>query len=150
TDPDREGVKFEVRRGNLKAYNLSEGECSLLAFCYFVASLEGTESQGKDLIIYIDDPVSSLDSDHIFFVYSLIHGLITNPTIDQNGSKKDRYKQLFISTHNLDFLKFAKRLPKPGHGGKGHFIIERSGCGSIIKPMPHYLRQYVTEFHYLF
>lgn len=147
---EEEGVRFEVRRGDEKAYNLSEGECSLLAFCYFVARLEDAESQGKELIIYIDDPVSSLDSDHIFFAFSLIQGLIAAPRIDMNGNKTDRYKQLFISTHNLDFLKFLKRLIRPKSGGNEHLILVRTESGSVIERMPFYLRQYVTEFHYLF
>jgi len=147
---EEEGVRFEVRRGDDKAYNLSEGECSLLAFCYFVARLEDAESQAKELIIYIDDPVSSLDSDHIFFAFSLIQGLIAAPTVDANGNKTDRYKQLFISTHNLEFLKFLKRLIRPQVGGNEHLIVVRTVSGSIIERMPSYLRQYVTEFHYLF
>lgn len=38
----------------------------------FIAKLEEPESKGKDLIIYIDDPFSSLDGNHIFFMFSLI------------------------------------------------------------------------------
>lgn len=145
-----EGVQFEVRRGDEKAYNLSEGECSLLAFCYFIAKLEEIDSKGKDLIIFIDDPVSSLDSDHIFFAFSLIQGMIAAPTVDASGNKIDRYKQLFISTHNLDFLKFLKRLNKPQDGKKRQFIFVRKESGNAIELMPFYLRQYITEFHYLF
>ena len=59
--------KFQITRGDTPAYNLSEGECSLVAFCYFIAKLEDAESEGKNLVIYIDDPISSLDSNHIFF-----------------------------------------------------------------------------------
>ncbi len=144
------GVRFEVRRGDQRAYNLSDGECSLLAFCYFMGKLEDAESQDKQLIIYIDDPVSSLDSDHIFFVFSLIQSLIATPTVDGAGKECDRYKQLFVSTHNLDFLKYLKRLSKPKSGGREHFILVRTPSGSTLELMPFYLRHYVTEFHYLF
>ena len=65
-------IHFNIYRGNEPAYNLSEGECSLIAFCYFMAKLEDVETKGSKPIIWIDDPVSSLDSNHIFFVYSLI------------------------------------------------------------------------------
>ncbi|TNH06785.1 hypothetical protein FHQ30_06470, partial [Pasteurellaceae bacterium Phil11] len=160
-DLSNQGVKFQIMRGNNTAYNLSEGECSLVAFCYFMAKLEEINSKGKELIIYIDDPISSLDSNHIFFVYSLIESLITKP---------GKYKQLFISTHNLDFLKYLKRITIPkkevvGTDGqpildtKGkpkkesdcqHFIIERIGEKSQISLMPNYLKQYVTEYNYLF
>lgn len=155
-------VKFEITRNGKAAYNLSEGECSLIAFSYFIAKLDDPESKGKDLIIYIDDPISSLDSNHIFFMFSLIESLIAKPIKKDDGSNAYRYKQLFISTHNLDFLKYLKRLsiPKkkiPANEGKPksvddheHFMIERNGVTSNILLMPSYLKEYITEFHYLF
>ena len=149
-ESEEQGIRFEIRRGINKAYNLSDGECSLIAFCYFMARLKSADSEGKDLIIYIDDPISSLDSDHIFFAFSLIQGLIAAPGDDGSGNKIDRYKQLFISTHNLDFLKFLKRLIRPQTGGNEHFLVVRTENGSLLELMPFYLRHYVTEFHYLF
>lgn len=158
---DKVTVKFEVTRNGKAAYNLSEGECSLIAFCYFIARLDEPESKGKDLIIYIDDPISSLDGNHIFFMFSLIESLIAKP-IKKNGANSYRYKQLFISTHNLDFLKYLKRLSIPSKkipAGEGktknvsdheYFMIERNGASSNILLMPSYLRDYITEFHYLF
>lgn len=158
---DQTTVKFEVTRDGKAAYNLSEGECSLIAFCYFMAKLDDPESKGKELIIYIDDPISSLDGNHIFFMFSLIESLIAKP-IKKDGANSYRYKQLFISTHNLDFLKYLKRLSIPSKkipAGEGkvksvsdneHFMIERNGASSNILLMPSYLRDYITEFHYLF
>ena len=136
---DKVIVKFEVTRDGKAAYNLSEGECSLIAFCYFMAKLDDPESKGKDLIIYIDDPISSLDGNHIFFMFSLIESLIAKP-IKKDGANSYRYKQLFISTHNLDFLKYLKQLSIPSKKipvaeGKTrnvsdheHFMIERNGA----------------------
>lgn len=161
-DADKTSVKFEITRNGKAAYNLSEGECSLIAFCYFMAKLEDPESKGKDLIIYIDDPISSLDGNHIFFMFSLIESLIAKPIKRPDGSNSYRYKQLFISTHNLDFLKYLKRLSIPTKkipAGEGktknvsddeYFMIERNGASSNIQLMPSYLKDYVTEFHYLF
>lgn len=150
---DKATVKFEITRDGKAAYNLSEGECSLIAFCYFMAKLEDPESKGKELIIYIDDPISSLDGNHIFFMFSLIESLIAKPTKNADGSNTYRYKQLFISTHNLDFLKYLKKLslpPEKNHGGNQHFLIERNGVASSISLMPSYLKEYITEFNYLF
>lgn len=159
---DKAAVKFEITRDGKPAYNLSEGECSLIAFCYFIAKLEDLESKGKELIIYIDDPISSLDSNHIFFVFSLIESLIAKPIKKPGAPNAYRYKQLFISTHNLDFLKYLKRLSIPMKkipAGEGrtksikdheHFMIERNGAASNILLMPSYLKDYITEFHYLF
>ncbi|UPK82718.1 AAA family ATPase [Proteus vulgaris] len=150
---ENNSVKFEITRDGKSAYNLSEGECSLIAFCYFIAKLEEPDSKGKDLIIYIDDPISSLDGNHIFFMFSLIESLIAKPIKNADGTNSYRYKQLFISTHNLDFLKYLKKISFPNeknHGGYQHFIVERNEGASQISLMPSYLRDYITEFNYLF
>lgn len=136
------GYRFEVTRNDQKAYHLSEGEYSLIAFCYFMAKLEDVETKGSQPIVWIDDPISSLDANHIFFVYSLINAEIVTP---------DKAKQLFISTHNLDFLKYLKRLPGALNKNKSqYFIINRSDQRSCIVLMPGYLKDYVTEFNFLF
>lgn len=142
-------IRFEVVRDGKKAFNLSEGECSLLAFCYFLAKLEDVATQGSKPVIWIDDPICSLDNNHIFFVFSLLFSEIIT---------KDGYEQLFLSTHNLDFLKYLKKLepkniqiqPKPKEYSLGYFLIERSGPKAAIKSMPSYLRTHITEFNYLF
>jgi len=136
------GVRFEVIRGENKAYHLSEGECSLIAFCYFMAKLDDIETKGRKPIIWIDDPISSLDGNHIFFVYSLIKAEIL---------KTENFQQLFISTHNLEFLKYLKRLPVKGNKLTNEFfIINREKNTSSVQVMPNYLKEYVTEFNYLF
>ena len=142
-------INFKIFRGELPAENLSEGECSLVAFCYFIAKLEEVETQGKELIVWIDDPISSLDSNHIFFVYSLIEHILASPVKVSGQKNTYKYSQLFISTHNLDFLKYLKRLSKPKDDCE-YFILERSNEISHIKLMPKYLKNYVTEFNYLF
>ncbi|KAA0888138.1 AAA family ATPase [Oryzomonas rubra] len=146
-DPKR--IRFEVIRDGKKAYHLSEGECSLLAFCYFLAKLSDIDTKDSKPIIWIDDPISSLDGNHIFFVFSLL-----NAEIVSNG----RFEQLFVSTHNLDFLKYLKRLNgkfldtdgKQKDYQKGYFVVVRQHNTSIIRVMPKYLKEYVTEFNYLF
>jgi wobble nucleotide-excising tRNase len=150
----RTGYRFEVTRNEQKAYHLSEGECSLIAFCYFMAKLKDIETKGNQPIIWIDDPISSLDANHIFFVYSLINAEIVTPeTYDDAGEIKERnrFEQLFISTHNLDFLKYLKRLPGASNKKKSqYFIINRTDQTSDISLMPKYLKEYVTEFNFLF
>lgn len=140
-----DGYRFEVIRQGKKAHHLSEGECSLVAFCYFMAKLEDIDTKGEKPIVYIDDPISSLDNNHIFFVFGLINSEIVN---------SGNFSQLFISTHNLDFLKYLKRLlPKDRDGNnldRRYFIVERNEQESNIRLMPNYLKNYVTEFNYLF
>ncbi|MCD7985181.1 MAG: AAA family ATPase [Desulfovibrio sp.] len=149
-------IEFKIMRGDDLARNLSEGECSLIAFCYFIARMQdelkyvGSEN---DLIICIDDPVSSLDHNHIFFMFGMIESVLC---------KNKNYKQLFILTHNLELLKYLKQLTQPeknvqtSNGSRkkkdvGMFLIEReSSTTSKIKLMPKYMHNYITEFNYLF
>ena len=148
-------IMFKILRNDEYASNLSEGECSLISFCYFIAKMEDElkdEVNSSKLIIYIDDPISSLDSNHIFFMFSLIESVIAKPK---------KYCQLFISTHNLDFLKYLKQLTFPKYKevpeakkekqDKKHFLVERNGkTKTTLKLAPEYLREYITEFNYLF
>lgn len=144
-------TKFIIKRGEEKAHNLSEGECSLISFCYFIAKMDN-ELKGADsgkLIIYIDDPISSLDNNHIFFMFSLIEDAIC---------KEKKYGQLFISTHNLEFLKYIKRLTIPNDISNiksiSHFsIVREQKCSDAklsIKIMPKHLKENVTEYTFLF
>lgn len=146
TSTGEKQIKFEIIRNNEKAFNLSEGECSLIAFCYFMAKLDDIETKGKRPIIWIDDPISSLDSNHIFFTYSIIAAEIAN---------KNNFEQLFISTHSFDFLKYLIRLngkflttEKEKH--KTYFFITQEGRFSSIKILPKYIKEFLTEFNYLF
>lgn len=144
--------KFVIMRKQQLAKNLSEGEQSLIAFCYFLATLKDI-SNVKDYTIFIDDPICSLDSNHIFYVYSLIDSEI--------ASKK--YKQVFISTHNLDFLKYLQKISNPEKNNRQkrelnknkYWLIEKCfnkehEAISTINKMPKYLEKYSTEFIYLF
>ncbi|WP_339223398.1 AAA family ATPase [Paenibacillus sp. FSL W7-1332] len=142
-------VRFEIVRNGSRAYHLSEGECSLISFCYFVAKLNDINTRGLKPIIWIDDPISSLDGNHIFFVYSLIAAEIAG-----TGA----FEQLFVSTHNLDFLKYLRRLNslelqpngKTKSCSKQYFVINRQGHNSTLLLMPKYLKEFGTEFNYLF
>lgn len=150
-ESEKPRTKFVVKRGGEYAKNLSEGEKSLISFCYFIAQMDD-ELKGpnaSNLVVFIDDPISSLDSSHIFFMYSLIDTVIAAPK---------KYGQLFISTHNLEFLKFLKRLKLPGNVNNKsveHYVVEKQRKGDDeykceIKMMPDYLRDYVTEYNFLF
>lgn len=139
-------IRFEIVRDGKKAHHLSEGECSLIAFCYFMAKLHDIETKGVKAIIWIDDPISSLDSNHVFFIYSLINADIVT---------LKNYEQLFITTHNLDFLKYLKRFPgasatKEAKSKYRYLLVQRESKNSTIQLMPKYLCNYVTEFNFLF
>jgi len=83
---------------------LSEGERNFLVFLYFYYFIYGVESPeeniNQDKILIIDDPVSSLDSDVLFIVSTLIRCIL-----DKVRKNQDTVKQIFIFTHNAYFFK---------------------------------------------
>ena len=82
---------------------LSEGERTFVTFLYFYHLLKGSDSESgmtADRIVVFDDPVSSLDSDILFIVGSLIKGLF-----DEVRVGTSHIKQIFVLTHNVYFHK---------------------------------------------
>ncbi|WPO81212.1 AAA family ATPase [Chryseobacterium sp. JJR-5R] len=142
-DSDKK-IRFNIVRNGEIAYHLSEGECSIISFCYFMAKLDDIHTAGQKPIILIDDPISSLDSNHIFYIYSLINNELF---------VKKRFEQIFISTHNLEFFKYLKMLKFSKidrQTQSEYFLVNRFENKCTISLMPSYLKDYVTEFNYLF
>lgn len=89
---------------------LSEGEKTLISFLYFLEVCNGEldTKSGKlktNRVIVIDDPISSLSHNYVYDIASLIYRRVLNP--------KDRFKQVFILTHNLFFFhEMLKHLKK--------------------------------------
>ena len=82
---------------------LSEGEKTFVTFLYFFQLLSGGESEStisSDRIVVFDDPVSSLDSNILFVVGSLIRVLMEGVV-----SGRSHLKQIFVMTHNIYFHK---------------------------------------------
>jgi wobble nucleotide-excising tRNase len=141
--------RFQVCRNGVPALHLSEGESSLIAFCYFVARLQSVDNVGHSPIIWIDDPICSLDGNHIFFIFSLLDAEVVKPR---------RSSQLFVSTHSLEFLRYLQRLHTKytGNDGIGRtqqrawFLVSRSAGSSKVLPLPTSIKEYATEFSHLF
>ncbi|MDD4516220.1 AAA family ATPase [Massilibacteroides sp.] len=92
--------------------SLSEGEKNFISFLYFYQLCIGSDdiekNSAKKKIIIIDDPVSSLDSQVLFVVSTLVHQLIWQKGSDKANRKllkRDSIEQVFILTHNLYFYK---------------------------------------------
>ena len=82
---------------------LSEGEKTFVTFLYFYHLLKGSDTESgitTDRIVVFDDPVSSLDSEILFIVGSLI-----KKVFDEVRSGKSLVKQVFVLTHNVYFHK---------------------------------------------
>lgn len=93
---------------------LSEGEKTFVTFLYFFQFIKGSDTESgmtNDRIVVFDDPVSSLDSDILFIVGSLIKGLF-----DEIQMSKGHIKQVFVLTHNVYFYKEVTFRPRRRNG----------------------------------
>ncbi len=96
---------YQIKRpdGSDAKETLSEGERSFISFLYFYHLLRGSDSETgmtSERVVVFDDPVSSLDSNILFIVSSLIKDLFAEVR-SQNGT----IKQIFVLTHNVYFHK---------------------------------------------
>jgi len=143
-----DGVKdrFQLARGDYVAKNLSEGEKTAIAFSFFLSKLR-EEKELENVIVYIDDPISSLDSNHIFQVNAMIRGIF----LYKDGEKwKTSCKQLFISTHNFEFLSLLKELP--GQKGRQNYyhIRRNTQITSTLTNLSGAIIKFPSEYHYLY
>lgn len=149
---------FILKRGGNIATNLSDGEKTAIAFSHFMVMLNSLQiSNLKNTIIYIDDPISSLDANHIAQVSSLINSFFFRKEVEGNNPSKiiSCFKQLFISTHSFEFYSFIKTANniKRNKDGKccNFFLLKRKSCTeSILTDIPKELSNYNSEYIYLF
>ncbi|ELQ6614551.1 AAA family ATPase, partial [Escherichia coli] len=103
--PTSDSFSYRIVRenGDNALSTLSEGEKTFITFLYFYNLIKGSNSTSgvmNDRVVVFDDPISSLDSDILFIVSSLMKKLIKDIR-DNNG----RIKQVFFLTHNIYFHK---------------------------------------------
>lgn len=113
---------FEFRRNGQRAINMSEGERTAVAFACFLAKLEERGETLAELIVVVDDPICSFDSNHIFSVYSII---------ERNLSAA---KQLIVLTHNADFFGLVKDWMKSRD--RSFYMVNR-----LLEATNHGIRQ---------
>jgi wobble nucleotide-excising tRNase len=109
---------------------LSEGEKTFLSFLYFFHLIKGSNDSGgvlSDRVVVFDDPISSLDSDILFIVSSLIRRII-----EEIRAGKGPVKQVIILTHNVYFHK--EITFKLDGNDFGHWLVrKKQGCSSVTK-----------------
>lgn len=141
---------FEFRRNGVAATNLSDGERTAVTFAYFLVSLEDNDQKLEDTIVFIDDPISSLDSNHVYSVWALINQRLKTA------------KQLFVSTHNNELFTLIK--DEWVHGGRAqqNFISNHAGYWvsryiddqgehqSNLETLPDLLRKSKSEYQFVF
>lgn len=141
--------RFQILRGAVVAKNLSEGEKTAIAFAYFITRVQDGRHPLADTRIVIDDPISSLDANHLFNTYALIKTQLAS------------CRQLFISTHSFEFYNLIrewvaddeKDTKKPQTDWKkwGVFLVKRTDDGkAVLEEIPKELLKFKSEYHYLF
>jgi wobble nucleotide-excising tRNase len=140
------------RHGKRVRGSPSEGEKTAIALCYFLATLGSDGRKIKDLIVVVDDPVSSLDTKAMNYACALIRNRLKNAS------------QLFVLTHNQhcmnEFKKAWKQLAEPKKPGIAPTarllyldVTVPVGTGlrsSAIVEMSRLHREYDSEYQFLF
>ncbi len=130
------GTSYKLLRsdGSDAKATLSEGEKTFVTFLYFYHLLKGSVSDSgmtTDRVVVFDDPVSSLDSDILFIVGSLIKGLF-----DEVRLGAGHIKQIFVLTHNVYFHKevtYNRKRPSNGVLSEETFwIVKKPGLESKL------------------
>ncbi|GAA9696852.1 AAA family ATPase [Helicobacter pylori] len=84
---------------------LSDGEKTTLAFAYFLARLKlfYKKEDLKNLVVVIDDPISSLDEQRIYNTTCLV-AKINQELVGEALKENEDKAQVFVLTHNHTFM----------------------------------------------
>ncbi|MFB1342135.1 AAA family ATPase [Helicobacter pylori] len=101
---------------------LSDGEKTTLAFAYFLARLKlfYKKEDLKNLVVVIDDPISSLDEQRIYNTSNIVAKI--NQELVGEALEKDEKAQVFVLTHNHTFM--ARLINMVGKHAR-YFQLER-------------------------
>jgi wobble nucleotide-excising tRNase len=130
-----------IREGQ-PATNMSDGERTAISLAYFLVSLGQNGQRLEDVVVFVDDPICSLDANHI---YDVAYLLITSLRA---------CRQLFISTHNSEFFNTIKQdWSDRGKFKKEHaaYLVhrERDGASQLIE-LPGHLAKFRSDYHHVF
>lgn len=136
---------------------LSDGEKSVMAFCYFIAMIHlkvENNNEYKKLFLIFDDPVTSMSYDFVFSIVQLLKdlGISGKGEISINSRKKDDgflRPRLLVLTHNSYFFNIAatNKVVKPNatfsldKSGNKHFL---SKLDKYIVPFTHQLKDVMS------
>jgi wobble nucleotide-excising tRNase len=103
--PTTEEGFYQIQRedGTIAETTLSEGEITFITFLYYLQLAKGSVSEDSvndERILVVDDPISSLDSNVLFVVSTLIKEIIKEIKLGTGN-----IKQLILLTHNVYFHK---------------------------------------------
>ncbi len=101
---------------------LSDGEKTTLTFAYFLTRLKSfyKKEDLKNLVVVIDDPISSLDEQRIYNTSNIVAKI--NQELVGEALEKDEKAQVFVLTHNHTFM--ARLINMVGKNAR-YFQLER-------------------------
>lgn len=132
-----EGRHYRIIRdsGEDASRSLSEGEKTFITFLYFYYLIKGAQSPSgitANRVVVFDDPISSLDSDILYIVSSLIKGVM-----EEARSQDSQIKQVFVLTHNVYFHKeitFNRSRPADRTLNEESFwLVKKLQQGSVVE-----------------
>lgn len=132
-----EGRHYRIVRANGEdaSRSLSEGEKTFITFLYFYYLIKGAQSPSgitASRVVVFDDPISSLDSDILYIVSSLIKGVM-----EEARGPGSQIKQIFLLTHNVYFHKeisFNRARPSDGALSEESFwLVKKLQHGSVVE-----------------
>lgn len=118
---------YQIKRtdGTIATSTLSEGEMTFLSFLYFMGLAQGglkEEDVEYNRILVIDDPISSLDSEVLFVVSSLIKELFKKI---RKSDSETNVKQVILLTHNIYFHKEVSYLDRRHENSTKFWILRK-------------------------
>lgn len=117
---------------------LSDGEKTTLAFAYFLARLKlfYKKEDLKNLVVVIDDPISSLDEQRIYNTTCLV-AKINQELVGEALKENEDKAQVFVLTHNHTFMarlinmvgKHARYFQLERHQGQLKIVCKNEAVG---------------------
>lgn len=131
---DERSYKLVRSTGEDAGKTLSEGEKTFVVFLYFYHLLRGSTAEAgvtEDRVVVFDDPVSSLDSDILFIVSSLIREVCA-----EARANAGRIKQVFVFTHNVYFhreVTFWQGSNGDARADESFWVVRKRATGSVVE-----------------
>jgi wobble nucleotide-excising tRNase len=137
---------YTIKRNGEIIENLCESEKTAIAFVYYTIQLKDKDFDIYNGIVVVDDPISSLDSNSLFQSFAFLKNSVKNA------------KQVFIFTHNFDFMKLVLNWIKNSKKPFKLFMIKNKLIDNngkykrepFIDKLDKLLVKNETEYQYLF
>ena len=131
----RNPIGYQITRNGQLAEHLSKGEENAIALIYFFNSFLNIDTDIKNTIVVLDDPISSFDSNFYYNAISYI------------SEKTKEAGQLFIFTHKFSVFKDFTLMY---NGGLHKYLIKRENMKPVLQNEDSLISEYYDEYAYLF